>query len=178
MLNQKDLNLLEVLYASLLFPGRNLKTFWRILKKWGSKNRRNVFKLRPGNNNDAYNTSSKSESFWFSSYRDIGQKRNSRTKSLKSSISQRRIRLLDLLTSSQGLLWIKYISFAYHDQLACRVLILVSCVSLYIVLPCHADMPMNWRSKMRNNRCEQLWQTPGIIHCCKVAKFWASSDLY
>ena len=74
-------------------------------EKWGSKNRRNVFKLRPGNNNDTYNTSDKSESFWFSSYRDIGQKRNSHTKSLKNSISQRRIRLLDLLTSSLGLLW-------------------------------------------------------------------------
>ena len=38
-------------------------------------------------------------------------------------------------------------------------------------------MPRNWRSKMRNNRWEQLWPTPGIIHCCKVANVWASSDL-
>ena len=38
-------------------------------------------------------------------FRDIGQKRNFHTKSLKNSISQRRIRLLDLLTSRLGLLW-------------------------------------------------------------------------
>ena len=50
---------------------------------WGSKNRRNVFKFIPGNNNDTFKTSGKSEFIWFSSYRDIGQKRNSDTKSLK-----------------------------------------------------------------------------------------------
>ena len=48
---------------SLLFPGRNLKTFRRFLDP-----RRNVFKLRPWNNNDTYNiynTSGKSEFIWF-----------------------------------------------------------------------------------------------------------------
>ena len=54
----------------------------------------------PGNKNDTFNTSGKSEFIWFSSYRDIGQKRHFYTKSLKNSISQRRIRLLGLLTSS------------------------------------------------------------------------------
>ena len=43
------------------------------------ENRRNVFTFLPGNSNDTCNT------------RDIGQKRNSHTKSLKNSISQRRI---------------------------------------------------------------------------------------
>ena len=75
-------------------------------EKWGSKNRRNVFKFLPRSNNNTYNTSGKSEFIWFSSYRDIGQKRNFHTKSLKNSISQRRIRLLDLLTSRLGLLWL------------------------------------------------------------------------
>ena len=67
-----------------------------------SKNCRNAFKLRPGNNNDTYNASGKPEFIWFSSYRDIGQKRNSHTKSLKNLIS---CRLLDLLTSRLGVLW-------------------------------------------------------------------------
>ena len=67
-------------------------------EKWGSKNRRNAFKFLPGNKNDTCNTSGKSEFIWFNSYyRNIGQKRNSDTKSLKNSISQRRIRLLDSL---------------------------------------------------------------------------------
>ena len=35
----------------------------------------------------------------------------------------------------------KFFFCAY--QLACRVLTLASCVSLYIVLPRHADMPKN-----------------------------------
>ena len=57
----------------------------------------------------------KSEFIWFSSYRDIGQKRNSHTKSLKNSISRRRIRLLDLLTSSLGLLWWLRVRAASND---------------------------------------------------------------
>ena len=39
------------------------------------------------NNKDTYNTSGKSEFIWFSSYRDIAQKQNSLTKSLKILIS-------------------------------------------------------------------------------------------
>ena len=66
---------------------------------WGSKI------VEMSSNFYTYNTSDKSEFIWFCSYRDIGQKRNSHTKSLNNSISQWRIRLLDLLTSSLGLLW-------------------------------------------------------------------------
>ena len=60
-------------------------------------------KFQPGNNNDTSNASGKAEFIRFNSYRDIDQKRNSDTKPLKNSLSQRRIRATRL-TLSLGIL--------------------------------------------------------------------------
>ena len=55
--------------------------FHLVGEKWGSLNRRNIFKFLPGNNNSTYNTSGISEFIRFSSYRDIVQSQNYHTKS-------------------------------------------------------------------------------------------------
>ena len=50
------------------------------------------------------------------------------------------------------------------------------CVSLYIVLSRYTDIYANGLT-FQNAKLSPI-ATPGIIHCCKVAKLWVHSVLY
>ena len=78
----------------------------------------------------------------------------------------------EVVTQGAHTLFVKFLNKIYL-QLACRVST-VLCLTVHHTASSYRYVN-ELKFQMWNNRWEQHWPTPGIIHCCSVAKCWASS---